>query len=223
MADKRLKQTKKIFVETEYDNIILVNPNQIYDENNQAAARLVDHEDLVYYANLETFIIPRTKLAIGESFDSPVVNTTVATLFQGDDDLKINFLKPKGKTSFDTSWSDQLTGFESRLGKGANQKTEQVVTIDGKSRFKNSITRHEDTQMLGIKSIRVNVKGTGVPEVNIEMTDIQGRTLFEQGDSSIYSAFFNFPYPLFYLTLKGYYGKAIRYRLSLLSFNARFD
>jgi hypothetical protein len=223
MADKRLKQTKKIFVETEYDNIILVDPNQIYDENNQAAPRLVDHEDLVYYANLETFIIPRTKLAIGESFDSPVVNTTVATLFQGDEDLKLNFLKPKGKTTFDTSWSDQLTGFESRLGNGANQKTEQVVTIDGKSRFKNSVSKYEDTQMLGIKSIRVNVKGTGVPEVNIEMTDIQGRALFEQGDSSIYSAFFNFPYPLFYLTLKGYYGKAIRYRLSLLSFNARFD
>lgn len=223
MADKRLKQTKKIFVETEYDNIILVNPNEIYDENNQPAPRLVDHEDLVYYANLETFIIPRTKLAIGETFDSPVINTTIATVFGGEEDLKINFLKPKGKTTFDTSWSDQLTGFESRLFKGANQKTEQIVTIDNKSRFKNSVAKYEDTQMLGIKSIRVNIKGTGVPEVNIEMTDIQGRALFEQGENSIYSAFFNFPYPLFYLTLKGYYGKAIRYRLSLLSFNARFD
>ena len=223
MADKRLKQTKKIYVETEYDNIIVVNPNEIYDANNLPAPRLVDHEDLVYYANLETFIIPRTKLAIGETFDSPVVNTTIATVFGGEEDLKINFLKPKGKTAFDTSWSDQLTGFESRLGKGANQKTEEVVTIDGKPRFKNSVAKYEDTQMLGIKSIRVNIKGTGVPEVNIEMTDIQGRALFEQGENSIYSAFFNFPYPLFYLTLKGYYGKAIRYRLSLLSFNARFD
>jgi hypothetical protein len=55
------------------------------------------------------------------------------------------------------------------------------------------------------------------------MVDIQGRSLFEQGENSLYSAFFNFPYPLFYLTLKGYYGKAIRYRLSLMSFNARFD
>ena len=55
------------------------------------------------------------------------------------------------------------------------------------------------------------------------MTDIQGRSLFEQGENSLYSAFFNFPYPLFYLTLKGYYGKAIRYRLSLTSFNASFD
>ena len=224
MAGK-IPNSKKIFVETDYDNVILVNPNEVYgDDNKTAAPRLVDHEDLVYYANLETFIIPRTKLAVGESFDSPVFNTTIATVFGGDDDLKINFLKPKGgKTRFDTSWSDQITGDNSRSGGGLNQKTEQVVNIDGTPKFKNSITKYEDTQLLGIKSIRVNIKGTGVPEVNIEMVDIQGRSLFEQGENSLYSAFFNFPYPLFYLTLKGYYGKAIRYRLSLLSFNAKFD
>jgi len=219
----KIAQTKKIFVETEYDNIIVVNPNEVYDSENKAAPRLVDHEDLVYYANLETFIIPRTKLAIGESFDSPVVNTTIATIFGGEENLKINFLKPKGKSAFDTSWSDQLTGKESRTGRGANQKSEQVIRADGSARFKNSVTNYEDTQLLGIKSIRVNIKGTGVPEVNIEMVDIQGRSLFEQGENSLYSAFFNFPYPLFYLTLKGYYGKAIRYRLSLMSFNSKFD
>jgi hypothetical protein len=163
-------------------------------------------------------------LAVGESFDSPVFNTSIATVFGGDDDLKINFLKPKGgKTRFDTSWSDQITGDNSRSGGGLNQKTEQVVSIDGTPKFKNSVSNYEDTQLLGIKSIRVNIKGTGVPEVNIEMVDIQGRSLFEQGENSLYSAFFNFPYPLFYLTLKGYYGKAIRYRLSLMSFNAKFD
>ena len=224
MAGK-IPNSKKIFVETDYDNVILVNPNEVYgDDNKTAAPRLVDHEDLVYYANLETFIIPRTKLAIGESFDSPVFNTSIATVFGGDDDLKINFLKPKGgKTKFDTSWSDQITGDNSRTGGGLNQKTEQVVNIDGTPKFKNSVSNYEDTQLLGIKSIRVNIKGTGVPEVNIEMVDIQGRSLFEQGENSLYSAFFNFPYPLFYLTLKGYYGKAIRYRLSLMSFNAKFD
>ena len=223
MAGK-FSNTKKIFVETEYDNVILVNPNEVYaDDNATASPRLVDHEDLVYYANLETFIIPRTKLAIGKSLESPVYNT-IATIFGGDDDLKINFLKPKGgKTNFDTSWSDQITGDNSRTGGGLNQKTEQVVNVDGSPKFKNSVSNYEDTQLLGIKSIRVSIKGTGVPEVNIEMIDIQGRSLFEQGENSLYSAFFNFPYPLFYLTLKGYYGKAIRYRLSLMSFNAKFD
>ena len=217
----RLKQNKKIFIETEYDNIVVVNPNEVYDNLGNREARFVDQEDLVYYANLETFIIPRTKLAVGESFD--VQSTAIATLFQGEDDLKINFLKPKGKTAFDTSWSDQITGKDSRTFEGINQNTERVVETEGVQRFKKSVSGYEDTQLLGIKQISVRIKGTGVPEVSIKLTDIQGKSLFEQGENSLYSAFFNFPYPLFYLTLKGYYGKAIRYRLSLTSFNASFD
>lgn len=222
----RTGNKKRIYIEQDYDNIIVVNPNEIYDSNGIRSPRLVDHEDLVFYANLETFIIPRTKLAIGENFDSldsVVINTTIATIFDGDEDLKINFLKPKGKTAFDTSWSDQLTGSESRLGKGSNQRYENTVNVNGSPKFVNSIKKYEDTQLLGIKSIRVDIKGTGVPDVSIEMVDIQGKALFEQGEGSIYSAFFNLPYPLFYLTLKGYYGKAIRYRLSLVSFNSKFD
>ena len=78
----RQKQNKKIFIETEYDNIVVVNPNEVYNSEGRNEERLVDHEDLVYYANLETFIIPRTKLAIGQSFTDPVFNTTtIANLF----------------------------------------------------------------------------------------------------------------------------------------------
>ena len=205
----RLKQNKKIFIETEYDNIVVVNPNEVYDNLGKRQARLVDHEDLVYYANLETFIIPRTKLAIGQSF-TDIQSTPIATLFEGDEDLKINFLKPKGKRAFDSSWTDQITGKDSTNFEGINQNTERIVETQGVQRFKKSVTNYEDTQLLGIKSVSVRIKGTGVPEVSIKMTDIQGRSLFEQGENSLYSAFFNFPYPLFYLTLKGYYGKAIR-------------
>ena len=43
------------------------------------------------------------------------------------------------------------------------------------------------------------------------------------GDQSPYAAFFNLPYPQFYLTLKGYYGQAIRYQLNLEKFDARFN
>ena len=84
----------KILVEADYDNIILVDPNKVVI-GQDIVDRLVDHEDLVFYANLETFIIPRTKLAIGDDLNSPVMNTTIATVFGGDEDLKINFLKPK--------------------------------------------------------------------------------------------------------------------------------
>jgi hypothetical protein len=222
------KQTKNVFIETQYDNIVLINPNELADSDGKPVQRLVDHEDLVFYANLETFIVPRTKLAIGESFDNSVTNTTIATLTSdSEDDLRINFLQPKGQPkdnrAFNTSWSDQFTGNESRKGGTSNQKFENLTTRNGKPTYINRIEKFEDTQILGIKSINVTTGAQGVPKVTIEMTDIQGRMLFEQGENSMYSVFFNFPYPLFYLTLKGYYGKAIRYRLSLTSFNSRFD
>jgi len=215
-------QTKNIYVETDYDNIILLDPNKLENPEGGYVQRLVDAEDLVYYANLETKIIPRTKLAIGEGLE--VVNTTVASFIGGDEDLKINFLKPKGKNAFDTSWSDQLTGDKTRQFLGANQTVESITeNADGNPKINRKVSNYEDTQTLLIKSIGVKITPAGAPTATIKLVDIQGRTLFEQGENSMYSVFFNLPYPTFYLTLKGYYGKAIRYQLALTSFNAKFD
>jgi hypothetical protein len=224
MADN-LNQ-KSIYVETDYDNIILIDPNKIV-VNDVVKDRLVEHEELVFYANLSTRSVPRTKLAVGiDGTESNVVNTTIATLNGSAD---INFLQPKGKRAFDTSWSNQLTGAGSRDGLGANQTKEtEIQNKDGTTRYVRDILNYEDTQMLGITSIKVDISGGKaggmfVPTVDIELVDVQGRTLFEQGEKSLYSVFFNLPYPIFYLTLKGYYGKAIRYSLNLISFNATFD
>jgi hypothetical protein len=229
MADN-LNQ-KSIYVETDYDNIILIDPNKIVVDS-KVKDRLVDHEDLVFYANLETRVIPRTKLAVGTSFDSPVINSTIASLKGGSDGTTINFLQPlksnptplsKTKKFFDSTWSDQLTGSGAREGKGFNQTSETTQNRDGKTVYKRSVSNYEDTQTLGIKDITVDISGLGYATVKINLVDVQGRTLFEQGENSIYSVFFNLPYPLFYLTLKGYYGKAIRYALNLTKFNASFD
>jgi hypothetical protein len=229
MADS-LNQ-KAIYVETDYDNIILIDPNKIVVDS-QVRDRLVDHEELVFYANLETRVIPRTKLAIGESFDSPVINSSIASLKSNPDGTTINFLQPlksnptkesPTKKYFDTTWTDQLTGSGAREGKGFNQTIESVQNRDGKTVYTRDVGNYEDTQTLGIKDINVEITGIGTTSVKINLIDVQGRTLFEQGEKSIYSVFFNLPYPLFYLTLKGYYGKAIRYALNLTKFNANFD
>jgi hypothetical protein len=193
-----------IHVETEYENIILVDPNKVVDSQGNVSNRLVDHEDLVFYANLETKIIPRTKLAIGDSFDSPVLNTTIASFAGGDEDLNLNFLKPKNKKFFDTSWSDEYTGKGARQGKSLNQNGEYKVLQNGQTRFNSRVLNYEDTQTLGITSISVKISSAGVPTVDITMEDVRGRTLFEQGENSIYSLFFNLPYPTFSLSLNGY-------------------
>ena len=216
-------QENNIYVESDYDNIIVIDPNKVVGSNNVVRPRNIQQENLVFYANLETTIIPRTKLAIGDTFDSPVMNTMIASLSNFPDDLTLNFLRPKGKKAFDTSWSDEFTGKGSAQGKTSNQNSEYTIDQDGNSIFKRKVLNYEDTQLLGITNILVDVKPIDSTQATIEMVDIRGRALFEQGDNSLYSVFFNLPYPPFFLTLKGYYGKAIRYKLSLLEFNAEFE
>ena len=216
------RQTRNIFVETDYDNIILVDPNKVVLPNGEVEERLVNHEELVFYANLEAKVLPRTKLAVGSDLDDSVINTPVANL--GEAGLQeINFLSPRGKLALDTSWSDQQTGKGAREGKGANQTQEYIIGQEPNRKVVRKTINAEDTQGLGITSIKIQNNPAYIPQVTIEMVDVQGRTLFEQGDTSPYSAFFQLPYPIFYLTVKGYYGKAVKYELMLKNFNARFD
>ena len=44
---------ENILVEFDYDNITLIDPNKIVDSEGKVSDRLVKHENLVFYANLE--------------------------------------------------------------------------------------------------------------------------------------------------------------------------
>jgi len=223
MADNKRFTDGNVAWEESCDNIILVDPNKIYDKNGQFQERLVPHENLVMYANLEARIIPRTKLSVGENFGELANNRAIAN-FGGSPDGKINFLKPQGDSQyFDSSWSDQITGQGSLEGRGINQQQENRVVDGNVVRFPRQVLNKLDTQLLGITNIKIENNTSFIPVVKIDMVDVQGRTLFEQGENSPYSAFLQLPYPLFYLTVKGYFGKAVRYELMLKSFNARFD
>ena len=219
MADnpnyRRFTASEKVAFST-YNNIVLVDPNTIVDSEGNSRERLVQHENLVMYANLQANILPRTKLAVGENFTETSDMIQVAN-FGGNEDGKINFLKPQGKDYLDSSWTDQLTGQQQQDGGSINQT--QVTNSKGKRAIRNA----QDTQLLGITNITINNNSSFIPVVDIDMVDVQGRTLFEQGENSPYSAFMQMPYPLFFLTVKGYYGKAVKYELMLKSFNARFD
>jgi hypothetical protein len=217
-----------ILVEFDYDNIIIVDPNKTIDYQGNIKERLVDHENLVMYANLEAEVLPRTKLAVGGSPQDTSRTISIA---------KINFLGPNKKDYFATTYYDELTGKDTtskdpngKYGMGANQKTETLIQSPNrkesynKSGIKsNGIDGSVDNGLLGITSILVKITSSFIPTVSITMEDVQGKALFSLGDQSPYAAFFNMPYPPFYLTLKGYFGKAIRYQLNLKSFNARFN
>lgn len=88
MADNQ----ENILVEFDYNNIIVVDPNKVIDENGSAKERYVKQEDLVMYANLECKVLPRTKLAVGVDNNDAIQTVSIAS---------INFLKPGGKTALD--------------------------------------------------------------------------------------------------------------------------
>ena len=110
---------------------------------------------------------------------------------------KINFLKPTGEDYLTTKWTE------------LQSQSRKADEING--------------ELLGITQISYKVTQPYVAQFTVNLEDIRGRALFESGNDSIYSAFFNLPYPVFYLTLKGWYGKAIRYQLVLDKFHGAFN
>jgi hypothetical protein len=212
-------QNGDILVEFDYNNIIVVDPNKTIDAFGKIQDRLVDHDKLVMFANLEAEVLPRTKLAVGASPNDRIRIISVA---------KMNFLKPTKESYLGTGYYDELTGENSTKYKGQNQLLQQGVQPKNGDKPYTKIEPLDlnnivDNGLLGITQINITTSTSFIPSVKIELEDVQGRALFQLGDNSPYSAFFNLPYPQFYLTLKGYYGQAIRYQLNLQTFNARFN
>jgi hypothetical protein len=214
MADK----TENILVDFDYNNIVIVDPNKVITEDGTVKERYVKQEDLVMYVNLECQVYPRTKLALGVGITDSIQNISIAS---------INFMNPGQKVYMDNTYTDELTGRDTLKGKGQNQPNRTTTTevSDGVATkyMKQEINNVTDNGLLGITRISIRQGLDFMPTFDITLEDVKGRALFESGNQSPYAAFFNMPYPMFELTLKGFYGKGVKYRLLLRSFNARFD
>ena len=212
MADKLINGSESVYTKQVGDNLILIDPNKIQSNDGHTIEdRLVRHEDLVTYVNLTARILPRSKLIAGQGASDAGVKID---LFDGE----INFLKPGNKKSLDSDWTEAFTD------PTINKIRRQEIQSEGKTSISKRIESKNDFQGFGIKGINIKLNSSFIPEVDIQFTDIRGKTLFEQGDvNTPYTAFFHLPYPVFELTLKGFYGRAVKYQLALLNFNASFD
>ena len=74
----------------------------------------------------------------------------------------------------------------------------------------------------GMNDIKIVVNSSFIPQVDIQFIDIRGLAFFNQKDSP-YRILFDFPPPIFKLTVKGYYGKALTYKLHLVSYTSEFS
>jgi len=214
---------ENISVDFDYQNVLLIDPNKIIDNDGNVKERHVKQENFVMYANLECKVMPRTRLALGISPTNNEQQTiSVAT---------INFLNPGLQKTLTNKYTDEITGRGVLEGQGINQAVQtQIKRPNNSDEFylnqtfmsegKNQTTQ---TGLLGIKSINIQDTTKFFPTVTIKLLDVRGRALFEMGDNSPYSVFFQYPYPPFFLTIKGFYGKAVKYNLQLKKFKSRYD
>ena len=201
MADKI--NTGNIYTDPVGNNLVVVDPNKVVI-GGQVKDRLVAHEDLVMYVNLTAKIFPRSKIISGIGDGDKVV----VDIFEGD----LNFLKPKGTNKLNSDWTEGFTNPE--INKKLINEDEEVIGTQNE----------KDIQGFGITSISIKVDSSYIPSVQINFTDVRGKTLFEQARTNTpYTAFFHLPYPTFFLVVKGYYGKAVKYQLTLTKFTSRFD
>ena len=99
-----------------------------------------------------------------------------------------------------------------------------------------NVNPSQNTQeCLGVESINISYDSWLHPTVVVKFVDVRGATVmqpaeqnyFNEGKQSetyrLYKSLFTFPYPLFILKVKGFYGKGVTYRLAVNKVDIDFD
>lgn len=201
MVKNKISNSEDIHVKVDQNNLIYIDPNSTIDGDGNILPRNIDHEKLVMYVNLEADLVPRSILASNND------TNTLTSVASG----TLNFLKNAEGQDYDTTWTNSyLNNEEKKDGKGI--PTGEFYQSD------------KTGQSFGINDINISIKGfNSIPTISINFIDVRGKTLFESPENSPYKAFFHIPWPIFYLTVKGFYGKAIKYRLHLVKFTSKFN
>lgn len=84
----------------------------------------------------------------------------------------------------------------------------------------------------GIEYINIHYNSWNFPEIDMKLIDVRGNALMNPLESrkddnikkgSFLNALFTFPYPIFKLTVKGYYGKPVTYKLTVRDVRTNFN
>lgn len=148
-------------------------------------------------------------------------------------------IRPKGRSVIQTSNNGTTTDSERGLtinfiGTQVDENGNEYMTTDWTNiggTFK-STPNNQNKETFGITNISISYGADLLPKVNISFIDMKGASLFdgfERKDKngvlsnvSNYSSFFTYPYPIFELTIKGYYGKAVTYCLNMIKWSSSF-
>ena len=172
----------------------IVDPND-FNGMNSSDNVSVPLEDLNISVVLRTKRKGRTILSSDGESDTIESNGTV----------EINFIEGteiNGKKSLTTKFTDLTTVYDSSF----NDET------------------------LGISSIDIDFNPSMAPMITINFIDVRGSSIFQNeknisgnNNTNKYATFFQLPYPLFELEIKGYYGLPVTYCLHMLKFTTKFN
>jgi len=181
------------------EGIIIVDPNGVV-KNGVAEYRYVKPEDLMIYVSVQAQMNSKTQV-YNESEGTKVINVASGKFYNSTakniaEALKSDFMSDTDMTHFTTAWTEMYDA-----------------------------NRPADIEGFGISNIEIEINASLVPKIHIEFIDVRGKNLLERGDdlSNPYNVFYVFPYPLFQLTVKGYFGKAIQLPLVMEKAITRFD
>lgn len=165
----------------------------LYINPNREKNGLVPNEDLTIYVSLETFKKGRSLIAVDGA--------------QNNGQLKEEGSKPRPIKFINGSKSGEGRSLTTRYTEGGNPYDDD----------------DEDFESLGIENIDIQFDTAYTPMIKIKFIDVRGQAIFQRGKKSKYSVFFELPFPLFVLTVKGFYGNSVKYCLHLRKWNSRFN
>ncbi len=113
------------------------------------------------------------------------------------------------KVNFIGGSNDNTTGFQNNL---TTSYTEVSTELGD-----------DVEEALGITNIEIDFNSSYAPMVHIDFIDVRGGAIFQNNGQSKFNVFFRLPYPIFELTVKGYYGKPVKYCLHMLKCNTKFN
>mgnify|MGYP000155093358 CR=1 FL=1 len=212
MGNNKIQETENLHIRLDENNVICIDPNSVVNEDNLVEPRHTNPEKLVMFVNLEADLIPRTVLSVSDEKGKGRLSSIAGGT--------LNLMSNQNGKDFDTSWTDYFNP------KAYTEKDEVINLVIGAFTgiFPNVPNNMDSSgQGFGIDSISMTVNAIGLPKVSINFVDVRGKTLMSGEQNSPYASFFHLPWPIFYLTIKGYYGKAIRYRLHMTSFTSKYN
>lgn len=122
-------------------------------------------------------------------------------------------------------YTEEKTGLENPVTinlMGVNQDKDNPNYLNFTTNYYDGSTGNRvQYESFGITNINVKIDSSFVPQINIQFVDIRGLSFFNQ-ENSPYRILFDFPPPIFKLTIKGYYGKSLEYQLHLVKFTSEF-